>query len=346
MSGIVIRCDGSGSLGLGHVSRCLSLARALRSLGVPVLFAMRPLEEAVLTRVADAGFPVSRLPLPAGESDVLGADDLGALLETATGAGASTVLVDHYGASAEYLGILRSRGLGLAVIDDVGDRDLSAADWILNQNLGAEALSVRHRPGAALLLGPRYALLRPEFARIRAEQRRSFYADDRRVLLTLGGGDARAALRALLESLEDFSRALELRLLGRTLPSLTGLASHRVEALQDPPDVAASMAWADLSVNAAGSTCWELACLGIPMLLAVLSPDQEAIAAALVRYGAAVAFSARDPSDLPARVEDLLGRPERRRVLSEVGRGLVDGRGAERAADMLTELIVRRGGKK
>ena len=42
MSLVIVRCDGSPAIGMGHVSRCLALAGELRDVhGCAVTFAMR-----------------------------------------------------------------------------------------------------------------------------------------------------------------------------------------------------------------------------------------------------------------------------------------------------------------
>jgi UDP-2,4-diacetamido-2,4,6-trideoxy-beta-L-altropyranose hydrolase len=345
MIGLVVRCDGSGSLGLGHVSRCLCLAAALRPQGVSTTFAMRPLDAEVVRLVQDAGFPVTLLPSGAPDHHRLGADDLSALQDVARAARASAILVDHYGAPESYLEGIRGAGLSLGVIDDTAERDLSAAQWVLNQNLGAEKLPLPHHTGTTLLLGPSYALLRPEFARARERNSRAFSPADSRVMVTLGGGDVAAESRRVLEGLEAVPRALEVRLLARRAFEVPGQSHHGVSVAENPPDMAVSMAWADLSVNAGGSTCWELACLGAPMVVLALSRDQEGITLALEAEGAAVQVQGSAPGRLAEAVEALLADVGRRRALSSSAAALVDGLGAPRAALSLTETLFEGGGR-
>lgn len=339
MTGLIIRCDGSDSLGIGHVSRCLSLAHALRELSVSTTFAMRPLDAGIIRLVQDAGFPVVLLPPGGSDSRRLGADDLSALQEVAGAARASSIVMDHYGADESYLEGIRGSGLGLGVIDDTAERDLSAAHWILNQNLGAEELPLRHHSDATLVLGPRYALLRPEFVRARERTSRSFAPSDRRVIVTLGGGDIAAESGRILDELEAVPRALDIRVLARTTSPVPRQSHHQVSVVENPPDVPAHMGWTDISVNAGGSTCWELACMGVPMVVVALSRDQEGIASALEGAGAAVRVEEVAPGWLAEAVGALLADAVRRRALSYRAATLVDGMGAPRAARSLAETL-------
>ena len=48
------------------------------------------------------------------------------------------------------------------------------------------------------------------------------------------------------------------------------------ELVVDPPNMASEMIRSDLAVTAAGSTCWELAVLGVPALLVIVTAENQA----------------------------------------------------------------------
>ena len=103
----------------------------------------------------------------------------------------------------------------------------------------------------------------------------------------------------------------------------------------DMPDL---MARADLAVSAGGSTCWEMAYMGLPNLVLVLADNQRPIAERLAAAGVSLNLGdARrlDPADLAAALDDLVRDRARRRAMAAAGRTLIDGRGAERVLDSL-----------
>jgi spore coat polysaccharide biosynthesis predicted glycosyltransferase SpsG len=104
------------------------------------------------------------------------------------------------------------------------------------------------------------------------------------------------------------------------------------------------MAWADLAITAGGSTCWELACLGLPALILTYSRDQELVAEAMQTAKAAVwmgsGVSIRE-EQLRAALAELAPDDARRSQMSQAGRRLVDGRGAERVLSALEEVMDR-----
>jgi len=345
---VMIRCDGFAQIGMGHVSRCLSLALELRKQGSAISFAMQVVDGRAASLVREAGMAV--VPLPGDAGTTLSLEDCRATADFAVRESSMCVLVDHYGADAGYLRALADR-IPVGVIDDMADRDLTPARWVLNQNLGADSLPYRLSAGCVRAFGPSYAMLRPSFVTAAGfGESRRFSRQDNRVLLTLGGGDTAEISAQVIQALDAMHRPLEIVCIlgphGGTARSVHGMAaksSHHVRVLGEVREMAGWMNWADLSINAGGSTCWELCCLGVPMLIIA---DQRFFAAALSRHGCAVSlgeWASGAPLPLAASVEMLLADPNRRRDISGLARKLVDGRGAERAARLLVTTMQKIG---
>jgi len=333
---VLVRCDGSPAIGMGHVMRCLSLAQALRSIGCQVEFALQPLPGAAPASVQQAGFRLTELvPTQGG----LGTSEAQRLCDIASARGIACVLVDHYGAGAEYYAVLAGAGLRVAAIDDTAEGDFGTAGWLLNQNLPAPELSFRMAPGCKLLLGPRFALLRPEFALARQSLNRSFTAAGSRVLVTLGGGDAGEVAQEILCALGRMP--VHVRFVAGST-AVNDLPAN-VEMLHAVRDMAEQMCWADVSVNAGGSTCWELCCLGVPMVVLALAENQKGNARSLGRRGCAVDVGdarAGIGAQVAEAVERLLAQPAACERMSATGMALVDGCGAQRAAESLQEFVA------
>jgi spore coat polysaccharide biosynthesis predicted glycosyltransferase SpsG len=275
------------------------------------------------------------------EGAALGQEDLESVIAAARRYQAGLIVVDHYGADGRYFGGLKARGLTLALIDDLELRDLRSADWLLNQNLWASATS--GQGGGIRLAGAQFALLRPEFAAAREDLHRPATKRDERVLVTLGGGDTIGPVGRILSALEAAGRSLQVRCI---LPSqesrkLTRRAASgvRVTIHTGVAEMVSAMRWADLSINAGGSTCWELMCLGVPMIVLPLSPDQERNAHAIEAAGCGRRIAAEQVSELGETVKLLLDDPAQRARMSARGLELIDGRGAGRAADSLLGLL-------
>jgi RimJ/RimL family protein N-acetyltransferase len=106
------------------------------------------------------------------------------------------------------------------------------------------------------------------------------------------------------------------------------------------------MAWADLAVAAAGSTCWELCMLGLPAIVIDAAQNQFAIARELSREKTAIHVPLLQATiqTLAEQIHSLAMNPELRRSMSRKASCLVDGRGTDRvvAAMIAHGLSVRR----
>jgi UDP-2,4-diacetamido-2,4,6-trideoxy-beta-L-altropyranose hydrolase len=330
---LLLRADAGTRIGTGHLMRCLTLAERwiagggralLASVGLPV-----PLRPA-LDRLGVEAVSLPSAPDLDGEAAALAA--------LADREAARWITLDGYQFDSRYQEKLRAAGHRLLLVDDYGQADRYAANLVLNQNLGArpELYAARSRE-TRLLLGPRYALLRREFAAARRRPR-SDAAGPLRLLVTLGGSDPENVTGRLLEGL----RLLPPETLGEATVVLGGANPHAVEASpQDPRfrlhrNVAAMgglMAAADLAIAAGGTTVWELCCLGTPMLLLTLAVNQAGNCAELAAAGIARHLgrpAEATPEGIADAVADLAARPDLRAEMGRRARALVDGEGARR----------------
>ncbi len=317
--------------------RCLALAQAWQEHGGRAVFLSVVDSPAQRARIERAGVDWCPLadayPSPA---------DLATIRQQT----AAWTVVDGYHFDTAYYAALRAAGHQVCAVDDLAALPYYPVHTVLNQNPGAEQFAYVVPPGTRLLLGERYALLRPEFlARLDAPPAIRPIAS--RVLVTFGGADPENVTIRAVQALRGVaSPALEVRVVvGPTNPHLAALqaatANWRLcKLLVGVEDMAACMAWADLAVAAAGSTALELAALGVPTILLVLAANQAPGAAALAAAGAALDLGPQEAvsvDDLRAAVEGLLPDAPRRAALSERARRLVDGRGASRVVAALQE---------
>ncbi|MGA7991375.1 MAG: UDP-2,4-diacetamido-2,4,6-trideoxy-beta-L-altropyranose hydrolase [Thermoanaerobaculia bacterium] len=344
---LLIRADAGPEIGIGHVMRCLALAQAWQVQGGAAVFALASAPRDLGERLGAEGFAMGSIKGRAGH-----ADDARETAALARGCSAGCVVLDGYQFDADYrrtLGRLDARLL--LVVDGVG-AGAAGADVVLDQNLGASQAELSGEGSRTrFLLGPRYALLRREFWRWRG-WRHEIVRPAQRVLVTFGGGDFdNLALRALqaLRLLPEAS-ALEVRVV--VGPANRHRASLENELLMAPAgwvlvtapaDMSALIAWADLCISAAGSTCWELAFLGSPFVTIVLAENQRAIAADLSRAGLSKNLGWHEgvsAERLSESIGELLDDVASRTEMSRLGQETVDGFGAERVASVLSRVAA------
>ena len=116
-----------------------------------------------------------------------------------------------------------------------------------------------------------------------------------------------------------------------------------IQLLTEVSDMAELMSWADVAVSAAGSTCWELALMGLPALLIILAENQAGIAHGLEEAGVAVNLgwcSQLSDSALAESLTSLIFDSAKRHNMSQKGRQLVDGYGQCRVLSALSHHAV------
>lgn len=322
---------GGPAIGLGHVTRCLSLARALAVGGARGVFLLGR-EARVRSAVEAAGFDAVKT-----EWEGTGA----AALDLVSALRPEALIVDSYAVSGALFDLLRPLVGQLVAIDDLADRPLPV-HTVVNAGIDAERLEYRGGlPETVYLLGPRYALLDPAYA---AAPERRTRASVERVLVTLGGGSHPAKLRAVVQAALSLGTAAVDVAVGpfadEGVADATGdprVAVHRgVSALRS------LMLTADVAISGAGMTLYELAATATPIVSLTMAPNQTPNAAAFERAGAALAAGSADHPDLCATVARHLGCLAAdgafREKLGAAGRRLVDGQGASRVARELASM--------
>ena len=350
---IGFRVDASARLGTGHVMRCTALAAALHALGASCVFYSRRLPGDLRSWMASHGHEVVTLPDRTTPSDAIDRapwvlDETDDARETARLIARSTrpdwMVVDHYGLGATWEATVRQTAGRVVVLDDLADRDHDA-DILVDQNLQSSPdryaghVSVRCRQ----LLGPRHALLRPEFGAARAARSRRWGEASRpRVLACVGGTDPRDVLSCVLEAWRGWSgeRPLLDVAIGATSPNVERLrvacaGTDGVTLHVQAGNMAELMARADLFVGSAGTVSWERCCSGLPALIGITAENQRLNEGLLGKRRTGV--SVGDWTNVPAPriatlAASLLARPALLERMSRRAAAVCDGRGAQRVA--------------
>ena len=237
------------------------------------------------------------------------------------------------------------------VIDDLADRPHDC-DLLLDQNL-YEGLERRYDglvpDHCERLLGPRYALLRPEFAAARKTLR---HRDGRvrRILVFFGGSDLS----------NETAKALEaIRLLNRTdiaVDVVVGVSNPKGDQIREicrgmpnihfhlqVENMAELMALADLAIGAGGTTTWERCCLGLPSLVLVLADNQREVVEVMTDAGAMrnVGWHADVTSSGLAEVLQMaLTSPDYLNAMSERSFAIMGGRDAASGVEWISDRLT------
>lgn len=376
---IAFRVDSSLEMGSGHVMRCLTLADALRANGAECHFISRAHSGNLMATILQRGYLVSSLVangqqfkesiiqssanlhdkhtsehLEPKHASWLGSTWQTDVQETAVvlaNLKADWLVVDHYAIDHKWEEALAGYYRHLLVIDDLADRSHNCI-LLIDQNLGRQPqdYSGLVPKQCQVLSGPKFALLRSEFAELRpySLKRRQTRSALHRLLITMGGVDQTGATQQVLSTLKTCSLPTESSItvvMGLAAPwlekvrKLSTQMPWPTEVVVNVNDLAQRMADSDLAIGAGGGTAWERCCLGLPSLIVVLAENQQSVARALHSAHAArcIGTVTDIEAKLPLGIRELIDF-DFRESISRRASMVTDGHGVEKIIKTMEAL--------
>jgi UDP-2,4-diacetamido-2,4,6-trideoxy-beta-L-altropyranose hydrolase len=275
-------------------------------------------------------------------------DDVTETIAKALEIAATWVVLDGYAFDASYQKSLKDAGLSVLFIDDYGQCDSYSSDIILNQNIYAsEEIYPSTEAHTKLLLGTKYTMLRQEF--ISTEPIRKIVDTASKILVTLGGSDPDNVSLTVLEALSAIEELDVQVVIGGVNPNKGTLETycndHGMKMVVNTSDMRSLMEWADIAIAGGGSTGYEMCYMGLPSLTIVLAENQRPVAQGLEDAGATLNLGWHtdlSKETISSTLTGLISDKGRRKVMSNTGRTLLDGKGAKRVLSaMLTSLTLR-----
>lgn len=343
---VLFRVDGTSQTGWERLSRCLTFALALQRRRRPTYFLSR-LEPASLgLTVKRTGNEWLDADSPVGTDD-----DLSETIQEIRRLHPAAVIVDAPEASEQYLKELVATGTLVVSIDSLAQMHFPS-QLVINPLLGPGREAYEFTPGTQLLLGPRYALVRPEIRRvrpIRSQEPAPPSPNHFRALVALGDDDPNEQVQALARQLLAMPKLEKIDLAVKPQhPNLAGLqefveaSGGRLELATEPAEVTARIARCQFAITAGNNWSVELACVGVPQLVIVQQEVHWPTAQRLEDEGAAVCLGWHEnvtPATIRQAVQNVLGEPLERQAMMRCGRKLIDGRGPDRLVTALEVML-------
>ena len=366
---VVFRVDSSAQMGIGHLMRCLALADAMRDSGVQAEFISRQLTGHTISLTEQRGYRVYPLPAPVeplssqhsglrhqawlGCSQQEDAAQCAAILQQIK---PDWLIVDHYAIDLEWENALTPYRKHLMVIDDLADRPHSC-DLLLDQNWFSAATQSRYDhlvPATCVkMLGPAFALLKPEFGQLRL----LLPAKDgyiRRVLVSMGGSDPSnetlKVLRALMKpELQHLVVDVVCGVNHQDIKAIEDIAAQRgaTNIYRSLPTLSGLMARADLMIGDGGTTTWERMCLGLPAIVISLAANQYQPNLSLAQDGYIVFAGPKEDVTIEQLQQLICSLTDNRNLylqLSQAAQTLVTGTGVNQVIHTVKNLSSRYGG--
>lgn len=340
---VLIRCNAGSYVGMGHFVRSRELSRLLRARGYQVVLCGPP---KTLQQEGDDSLFCAWIPRPNWQT---AAAEARFVLDLAKRWGSRHAIIDDYRSDGRHQLLLRHAGMRVLQQYDASRAQRFAAQLVVNAS-PAKTADVFHDAvicsDVEFLHGPRYSVLRSDFLTVAP---RSPARPARRILVSYGGGDDRGAvLTALAGIVPILSGRMEVVIMiGAQNPRreaitawITAHGRGRVALTVAPPNVPGLMVDCDLALLGGGTTTFEAAYCGLPMILSPIATNQIAQGEGWQAVGAAYYLGPMEslaPSVIGHAVADLLADPLRLAAMARAGQESVDGQGSARLLDALLE---------
>jgi UDP-2,4-diacetamido-2,4,6-trideoxy-beta-L-altropyranose hydrolase len=308
--------------GNGHLSRCTGLLEAFHQSG----------HNAQMRVDSDK-------PLPDGIAIGDWKRDLDRFLPPDAPRNLVTV-VDSYETDRMLLETIAARSRSCCFFDDYARLDYPDGT-LVNAAVDADLLYPTRRDGVSYLTGPRYAVLRKAFWK-----KRPYPVQERieQVIVSLGSAATIQECLDVAVSILDALPEADLILLGACEAASASACPRKGMRwlwISDTEQLIDLALESGLAVCAGGQVLIEMACLGIPAITMLTADNQKASIAGFEKAGysfsAGPLASPKRMNLLRAAIKALLPAAERQQR-SLLGRELVDGQGALRIVQALTEM--------
>jgi UDP-2,4-diacetamido-2,4,6-trideoxy-beta-L-altropyranose hydrolase len=333
---ILFKCAIGKVIGSGHLMRCLTLADALAG--------------AVPRAKCKFWVPEAGLDFPALKNspyEVVTDQDYCALVDL--------LIIDDYELDIAFESTCRAWAKKILVIDDLPNR-AHDCDIFLDQTYGREPYEYKGLlPDHAIILcGTEYALLRPEFGKLRSQslRRRQDLTEVKTILVSMGSMNLYNISTSILEAFHHIEGSYEVTVvLSSHAPDLdkvltavnavNSLTQHYCQLSLDATDMARLMADNDFSVGAGGTTSWERACLGLASAVVELAENQSDIIKFLVNNQASISLGHHlemSPMQTGQTLQRILNSNDLLKAISETSADICDGLGVKRVVEQLKGL--------
>jgi spore coat polysaccharide biosynthesis predicted glycosyltransferase SpsG len=350
---LLIRVDATSQKGYERLARCLTLAAAVQRRRRPVHFLSQLEPNTLAMPIKRGGNDWVNMSHPAGT-----ADDVTQLLQEVRRLRPAAVVVDDADVTCDYLSELGDAGVLVVSIDHLGMIRFPSA-LVINPLLAPSRESYEFGPRTQLLLGKRYALVRPEIRRNRAARSQEppplavvngkAITGQFRALISLGEDDPNRQLLELAQLMLNTPKVGKVDVaIRRDHPDIDAFiamkeaAPDRLDIALEPAEVAARVSRCHFAVTAGGGWSLELACVGVPQLMILQNETHWPNAQRLEEEGCASCLGWHEnvsAQTVRVAVENLLTDPLERQAMARCGRKLIDGRGPDRLVTALEILL-------
>lgn len=326
---VKIFTEGGKSIGLGHISRCISLYDEIVSRGIDVEFI-------VYGDIKDVEFLKAK--------DVVNENWLNIEYLKKSITKDDYVIVDSYKANKEIYDLIAQISKKSLYIDDFGRLDYPKG-IILNPSLDSRHIKYPDSSKNILLVGPKYVIVRSAFIGL---ERKLLRKDINRVLVVMGGTDVRNITPFIIDRICNENQDIIFDIVLGSLQFKFEKIDMNLENVNFHINISENkmsqiMINSDMAITAAGQTIYELMATKTPFVaVQVIDNQANNILSISEHLSPEIVLKYDDYSfaqKLQKTFEDLKSFEFRKKLVEKMD-NVIDGLGRKRVIDVLLENSI------
>ena len=279
---ILIRTAGGKAqkkeLGLGHIFRCINLAKYLKPHKIHFL-----LEDygGAAKILRSRGFNKVIL----FEKNISIRSDIEKTKELIFHRKIDVLVVDKYKVKPLYANFLR-KYVKTVIISDLNNIDYSA-DLLVNGFVGYRSQIKKNKVGTRCLLGPKYQILDKNFQKTGITRKKKYH-----FLVTLGGYDENNIIELVLEGVKDFLTKYKIKIIlgpatskSKKMKEFEKKYSSNLRIVKESLNMKREISYSEYGICGGGLTTYECATMRIPLVIICQTKHQLITARAWERFG-------------------------------------------------------------
>jgi len=344
---VAFRADGGSSIGMGHIMRCLSLAKEFRRQGCKVFFISKFGQG--IEKIKEENFET--IKLFCYETKGINGFDYGnetelvketsEIIEVIKSYEIELLFIDSYNVNEEYFFNIKQHIKKLGYIDDV-NKFIYPVDILINGNITGEYLNYKkYSANEVMLLGPKYNLIRDEFRELPSKV---INKEVKEIMITTGGSDPydiSSKLINIISEEEEFKKVKLNVIIGGGFTNKEYLReiakkNKNIILYENTKYMSEIMLKADIGISAGGSTLYELCACGTPAIGFIVADNQCELVEKMNELGYIISLGWYDEfskEDLIYNLKNLCNDYSMRVKVSEYMQMLLDGKGTIRIVE-------------
>lgn len=348
---IAFRVDGSTNIGMGHIMRCLSLAKGFQEQDSEIHFISK--FKNGIEKIQQEGFKVLRIKTR--RDNLINIDshkdnnlELNEIIEYIREYDIQILFIDSYYVTEEYFLKLKPFVKKIAYIDDI-NKFTYPVDILINGNITAEYMNYkRYTNEEIMLLGTKYNLIRDEFKNLPTK---AINNEVKEIMITTGGSDPYNMSCKILDILlkdDELSSLIINVIIGSGFVNKQQLyhiyGKHKnVVLYENVKYMSKIMSKSDVVISSGGSTLYELCACGTPTISFIMADNQEELVIKMeqMRYVKSLGWYYEVTEErITNTLKYLIEAYDERVSMSNKGQRLIDARGVNRIVKEIMSRVI------